>query len=159
MAVIYLAGLSPMILGYALVCHTDGTGFLREVSTPNGSICTTFESAPIVAGAMTFSSQHEGPIAFMPTGLSLYQMTGRVPPVPVLFLVSGLTPPAEVARVEKAMLSLPVEWVVYYKVDFSKDLPNDRALHDGSAFAFDQFLAASYQRQDQDGLVVYRLNH
>ena len=51
LAFIYLAGLSPLVLGYALVCHTDGTGFLREVATAKGSICTTYDSAPIVAGA------------------------------------------------------------------------------------------------------------
>jgi hypothetical protein len=155
-AAVYLGGLSPLILGYALACHTDGTGFLREVSTRNGPICTTYDSAPIVAGALTFTSQHEGKIAFMPTGPSLYQVTGRVPPVPVLFLAPGVTPPAELARVERSMLSLPIEWVVYYKVDFSKDLPAVRELQNGSPSQFDQFLADSYQRDDQDGLVVYR---
>ena len=156
-AVIYLAGLSPLVLGYALVCHTDGTGFLREVSTPNGSICTTFDSAPTVTGALKFTSQHDGAVAFMPLGASLYQITGRVPPVPVLFFLPGVTPPAEVARTEKAMRSLPVVWVIYYTIDFSKDLPAIQQLQDGSPSQFDQFLQEAYQRDDQDGLVVYRL--
>lgn len=158
-AAIYLAGLSPLVLGYALACHTDGTGFLREVSAPSGSICTTFDSAPIVAGALKFSSQHGGAIAFMPTGPSLYQITGRVPPVPVLFLVPGVTPPAELGGVERVMRILPVEWVVYYKVDFSKDLPAVRELQHGSPSQFDQFLADAYQRDDQDGIIIYRLKH
>jgi hypothetical protein len=46
---------------------------------------------------------------------------------------------------------------VYYKVDFRKDLPADRALQDGSPFQFDQFLQEAYQRDDQGGLVIYRL--
>jgi len=79
-AVIYVAGLSPLVLGYALVCHSDGTGFLREVMTPSGSICTTYGSAPLVAGSVLFTSEHPEPIAFMPSGVSLYQITGRVPP-------------------------------------------------------------------------------
>jgi hypothetical protein len=156
-AAIYLTGLSPLVLGYALTCHTDGTGFLQEVSTPSGSICTTFDSVPIVEGAVTFTSQHPEAIAFMPTGPSLYQMTGRVPPVPVLFLVPGVTPPAELAGTEKLMRSLPVEWVIYYEVDFSKDLPAVRAIQAGSPSQFDQFLADTYQREDQDGLIVYAL--
>jgi hypothetical protein len=158
-AAIYLAGLSPLVLGYALVCHTDGTGFLREVSTPSGSICTTYDSAPIVAGALKFTSQHSEAIAFMPTGPSLYLITGRMPPVPVLFLVPGVTPTAELGRVERAMRILPVEWVIYYKVDFSKDLPAVRELQNGSPSPFDQFLADAYQRDDQDGIIVYRLRH
>jgi hypothetical protein len=158
-AAIYLAGLSPLVLGYALVCHTDGTGFLREVSTPSGSICTTYDSAPIAAGALMFTSQHSEAIAFMPTGPSLYLITGRVPPVPVLFLVPGVTPTAELGRVERAMRILPVEWVIYYKVDFSKDLPAVRELQNGSPSPFDQFLADAYQRDDQDGIIVYRLRH
>ena len=157
MALVYLAGLSPLVLGYGLVCHTDGTGFLREVATPSGSICTTFDSAPIVAGALTFSSQNQGAIAFMPTAPSLYLLSGRVPPVPVVFLVPGVTPPAEVTRVEKAMQALPVEWVVYYRIDFSKDLPAVVELQNGSSSQFDQFLQDNYQRDDSDGLVVYRL--
>jgi hypothetical protein len=156
-AIIYVAGLSPLVLGYALVCHTDGTGFLREVATPSGSICTTYDSAPIAAGAVRFTSQHPGSIAFMPTGLSLYQITGRVPPVTFLFLVPGVTPPAELAKVERSMVSLPVEWVIYYKVDFSKDLPAVREIQNGSPWQFDEFLSANYQRADEDGLVVYRI--
>ena len=156
-AAIYLTGLSPLILGYALSCHTDGIGFLQEVSTPTGSICTTFESVPIVAGSVKFASQHPEAIAFMPTGPSLYQMTDRVPPVPVLFLVPGVTPPAELQNAETTMRTLPVAWVIYYKVDFSNDLPAVRELHDGSASQFDQFLADAYQRDDQDGLIVFKL--
>jgi hypothetical protein len=156
LAAIYVTGLSPLVLGYALVCHTDGSGFLREVSAPNGSICTTFDAAPIVAGAVKFSSENSGAIAYMPTGPSLYQIIGRVPPVTDLFLVPGVTPPAELARVEQSMRDLPVEWVVYYKVDFSKDLPAVKQLQDGSPDPFDQFLESAYQRDDQDGLVVYR---
>jgi hypothetical protein len=158
-AAIYLAGLSPLILGYALTCHTDGTGFLREVGTPRGSICTTYDSAPIVAGALTFTSQHPEAIAFMPNGPSLYLITGRVPPVPVIFLLPGVTPPAELTRAERAMQSLPVEWVIYYNVDFSKDLPAVQQLHNGSPAPFDLFLAAAYQQDDQDGLTVFRLRH
>lgn len=157
LAAIYLTGLSPLVLGYALTCHTDGIGFLQEVSTPSGSICTTFESVPIVAGAMKFTSQHPEAVAFMPTGPSLYQITGRVPPVPVLFLVPGVTPPAELAGAERAMRALPVTWVIYYKVDFSNDLPAVRELHKGSPSQFDQFLADAYQRDDQDGLIVFKL--
>jgi hypothetical protein len=157
LAIIYVAGLSPLVLGYALVCHTDGTGFLREVATPSGSICTTYDSAPIAAGAVRFTSQHAESIAFMPTGLSLYQITGRVPPVTFLFLAPGVTPPEELARVERLMVSLPVEWVIYYKVDFSKDLPADREIQNGSPWQFDEFLSATYQRADEDGLVVYRI--
>ena len=157
LALIYLAGLSPLVLGYALTCHTDGTGFLREVSVPGGSICTTYDSAPIVAGAVKFSSQHDGAIAYMPNGPSMYQITGEVPPVPVLFLVPGVTPPAELTRVEKAMRSLPVEWVIYYKVDFSKDLPAVKDIQGGGPWQFDQFLDDAYQRDDQLGLVVYRI--
>lgn len=156
-AAIYLTGLSPLVLGYALTCHTDGVGFLQEVSTPSGSICTTFDSAPIVAGALEFTSRHPEAIAFMPTGPSLYQITGRVPPVPVLFLVPGVTPPAELGGAEKVMRTLPVTWVIYYKVDFSNDLPAVRALHDGSPSQFDQFLVDAYQREDQDGLIVFKL--
>lgn len=156
-AAIYLAGLSPLVLGYALVCHTDGTGFLREVGTPTGSICTTYDSAPIVAGALIFTSQHPDAIAFMPNGPSLYLITGRVPPVPVIFLVPGVTPPAELARAEQAMHTLPVEWVIYYNIDFSKDLPAVQQLHNGSRSPFDVFLAAAYQQDDQDGLTVFRL--
>ena len=155
-AVIYVTGLSPLVLGYALVCHSDGTGFLREVGTPTGSVCTTFDSAPIIAGAVRFDSGRSGAVAFMPTGPSLYQITGRVPPVPVLFLVPGVTPPAELDSTERAMVATPVEWVVYYEIDFSKDLPAVRALHDGSISPFDLFLQRAYERQDQDGLVVYR---
>jgi hypothetical protein len=55
------------------------------------------------------------------------------------------------------MRILPVEWVIYYKLDFSKDLPAVRQLHDGSPDPFDQFLADAYQREGQDGLTVYRL--
>jgi hypothetical protein len=156
LAIIYLAGLSPLVLGYALVCHTDGTGFLRQVQTSGGPVCTTYDSAPIVAGAQQFSAQHPELIAFMPTGPSLYEMTGRVPPVPVLFLVPGVTPPAELVRTERAMLAAPVDWVVYYSVDFSKDLPAVKAIQNGAPSPFDQFLAQAYQREDQDGLVVYR---
>ncbi len=156
-AAIYLAGLSPLVLGYALVCHTDGTGFLREVAAPRGSICTTYDSAPIVAGALKFTSQHPEAVAFMPTGPSLYLITGRVPPVPVLFLVPGVTPPAELGRTERSMQILPVEWVIYYKIDFSKDLPAVRELQNGKPSAFDQFLEDTYQRDDQDGIIVYRL--
>jgi hypothetical protein len=157
LAFIYLAGLSPLILGYALVCHTDGTGFLREVTTPTGSVCTTYDSAPIVAGALTFASQHPETIAFMPNGPSLYLLTGRVPPVPVMFLVPGVTPPPELARTERSMLAQPVEWVVYYNIDFSKDLPAVKQLQNGLPSPFDQFLADAYQRDDQDGLTVYRI--
>jgi len=156
-AVIYLAGLSPLVLGYALVCHSDGTGFLREVITPSGSICTTYGSAPIAAGAVRFTSQHPGLIAFMPHGVSLYQITGRVPPVTDMSLVPGVTPPAELAKVERLMASLPIEWVIYYKLDFSKDLPAVRELQNGSTWQFDEFLTASYERADEDGLVVYRI--
>jgi hypothetical protein len=84
-------------------------------------------------------------------------MTGRVPPVPVLFLVPGVTPPAELANAESAMRALPVTWVIYYKVDFSNDLPAIRELQNGATPEFDQFLADSYQRDDQDGLIVYKL--
>lgn len=157
MAIVYLAGLCPLVLGYALVCHTDGTGFLRQVQTSGGPVCTTYDSAPIVAGAQKFSSEHPESVAFMPTGPSLYEMTGRVPPVPVLFLVPGVTPPAELARTERAMLATPVDWVIYYSVDFSKDLPAVKAIQNGAPSPFDQFLDQAYQRDDQDGLVVYRL--
>jgi len=74
-----------------------------------------------------------------------------------LFLVPGVTPPAELARLERLMQSLPVEWVIYYKVDFSKDLPADREIQNGSPWQFDEFLDATYQRADEDGLVVYRI--
>jgi hypothetical protein len=154
---VYLGGLSPMVLGYALECHTDGAGFLREVSTPRGSICTTFESAPIVSETLTFESSHSGAIAFMPTGPSLYLITGRVPPVPLLILLPGVTPAVELGQVERLMQILPVEWVIYYYVDFSKDLPAVKALQDGSTPPFDQFLKDHYQRQDENGLVVYHL--
>ncbi len=157
MAIIYLAGLSPAVLGYALVCHTDGSGFLRQVQTSGGPVCTTYDSAPIVAGVEKFSAQHPELIAFMPTGPSLYEMTGRVPPVPVLFLVPGVTPPAELARTQRAMLSAPVEWVIYYSVDFSKDLPAVKAIQNGAPSPFGLFLEQAYQRDDQDGLAVYRL--
>ena len=157
LALIYVTGLSPLVLGYALTCHTDGTGFLREVGTPNGPICTTYDSAPIVAGAVKFSAQHDGAIAYMPNGPSMYQILGQVPPVPVLFLVPGVTPPAELARVENAMRSLPVEWVIYYKVDFSKDLPAVKEIQGSGPWRFDQFLDDAYQREDQLGLVVYRI--
>ena len=156
-AFMYLTGLSPLVLGYALVCHTDGTGFLREVATPKGAICTTYGSAPIVAGALSFVSQHTETTAFMPNGPSLYLITGRVPPVPVMFLVPGVTPPAELARTERSMLASPVEWVVYYNIDFSKDLPAVKQLQNGSPSPFDQFLADAYQHDDQDGLTVFRL--
>ena len=155
--IIYFTGLSPLVLGYALVCHTDGTGFLRAVATPSGSICTTYDSAPIAAGAVQFTAQHSEPIAFMPSGVSLYQITGRVPPVTDLFLVPGVTPSAELAKVERLMARLPVEWVIYYKVDFSKDLPAVRAIQNGAPWQFDEFLSAAYQRADEDGLVVYRI--
>jgi hypothetical protein len=157
-AALYLAGLSPLILGYALVCHTDGTGFLREVSTPRGSICTTYDSAPIVAGALKFSTQHRSAIAFMPLGPSLYLITGRVPPVPAMFFLPGVTPPAELGRVERVMQILPVEWVIYYKIDLSKDLPAVRELRDRSPSQLDLFLQDAYQRDDQDDLVVYHLH-
>ncbi len=157
LALIYLAGLSPLVLGYALTCHTDDTGFLRQVSVPSGSICTTYDSAPIVAGAVKFSTLHDGAIAYMPNGPSMYQILGEVPPVPVLFLVPGVTPPPELARVENAMRSLPVEWVIYYKVDFSKDLPAVSEIQGHGPWRFDQFLDEAYQRDDQAGLVVYRL--
>jgi hypothetical protein len=157
-AVIYLSGLSPLFLGYALTCHTDGKGFLRQVETHNGSVCVTYESAPVVAAAVRFSESHpDSQVAFLPTAPSLYEITGRVPPVPEMWLVPGLTQPDQLARLETAMLSRPVEWVVYYKVDFRNDLPADRALHDGSPFQFDKFLQEAYQRDDQGGLVVYRL--
>ncbi|GAC1509937.1 MAG: hypothetical protein NVS1B3_12330 [Candidatus Dormibacteraceae bacterium] len=158
-ALIYLTGLSPLVLGYALVCHADGTGFLREVSTPRGSICTTFDSAPIVAGSLKFMAQHKEAIAFMPTAPSMYQITGLVPQVPILFLVPGVTPPAELARTEASMRRVPVEWVIYYKVDFSKDLPAVRELQNGSRSSFDLFLDEAYQRDDQEGLILYRLKH
>jgi hypothetical protein len=157
LALIYLAGLSPLVLGYALTCHEDDTGFLREVSVPSGSICTTYDSAPIVAGAVKFSSLHSGAIAYMPNGPSMYQIMGEVPPVPVLFLVPGVTPPPELARVENAMRSLPVEWVIYYKVDFSQDLPAVKEIQGRGPWRFDQFLDEAYQRDDQAGLVVYRI--
>jgi hypothetical protein len=156
-ALIYIAGLSPLVLGYALTCQTDDTGFLREVSVPSGSICTTYDSAPIVAGAVKFSALHDGAIAYMPNGPSMYQILGQVPPVPVLFLVPGVTPPPELARVENAMRSLPVEWVIYYKVDFSKDLPAVKEIQGHRPWRFDQFLDEAYQRDDQAGLVVYRI--
>jgi hypothetical protein len=157
LALIYLAGLSPLVLGYALTCHTDGTGFLREVSVPTGSICTTYDSAPIVAGSVKFSAAHQGAIAYMPNGPSMYQIMGQVPPVPVLFLVPGVTPPAELTRVENAMRSLPVEWVIYYKVDFSKDLPAVKEIQRAGPWGFDLFLDEAYVREDQEGLVAYRI--
>jgi hypothetical protein len=156
-ATIYVAGLSPLVLGYALVCHTDGTGFLREVGTPTGSICTTYDSAPIVTGALKFTAQRHEAVAFMPNGPSLYLITGRVPPVPVMFLVPGVTPPAELDRAEMSMRTLPVEWVIYYNIDFSKDLPAVRQLQNGSPSPFDTFLKDVYQRDDQYGLTVYRI--
>src|SRR5260370_679152 len=90
----------------------------------------------------------------MPHGVSLYQITGRVPPVTDMSLVPGVTPPAELAKVERLMASLPIEWVIYYKLDFSKDLPAVRELQNGSTWQFDEFLSASYERADEDGLVV-----
>jgi hypothetical protein len=110
-----------------------------------------------VAGTVTFRHQNQGVIAFMPTGPSLYLITGRVPPVPVVFLVPGVTPPAELSRVEQAMQALPVEWVIYYRIDFSKDLPAVVELQDASPSQFEQFLQDRYQRDDRDGLVVYVL--
>lgn len=158
LVIIYATGLSPLVLGYALVCHTDGTGFLRQVDTPNGSLCVTFDSAPTVAAVLKFTTDHaDSVIAFLPTASSLPEITGRVPPVPDTLLIPGVITPEELARVEDAMLSRPVEWVIYYKVDFSKDLPADAALRDASPFAFDQFLDQHYQRADQDGLVLYHL--
>jgi hypothetical protein len=155
---IYLAGLSPLVLGYALVCHTDGRGFLRHVDAPNGAVCVTYESAPTVAAAVRFSEEHpDSDIAFLPTAPSLYQVTGRTPPVPEVWVVPGLTQPDQLARLEAAMKSRPVEWVVYYKVDFRKDLPADHALQESSPFEFDIFLEQAYQREDRDGLTVYRL--
>jgi hypothetical protein len=156
-AAIYLTGLSPLVLGYALVCHTDGKGFLRQVESPNGAVCVTYESAPIVAAAVRFSAEHpDSQVAFLPTAPALYEITGRVPPVPEMWVVPGLTQSDQLAKLEAAMATRPVEWVVYYKVDFRKDLPADRALQDGSPFQFDQFLQEAYIRQDQDGLEVYR---
>jgi hypothetical protein len=73
-----------------------------------------------------------------------------------MWVVPGLTQSDQLAKLEAAMATRPVEWVVYYKVDFRKDLPADRALQDGSPFQFDQFLQEAYIRQDQDGLEVYR---
>jgi hypothetical protein len=159
LVIIYLTGLSPLVLGYALVCHTDGTGFLRQVDAREGPICVTFDSAPIVTAATKFTSQHpDSAIAFLPAAPSLYEITERVPPVPdALLLVPGITTPEQLARVENAMRGLPVEWVVYYKIDFTRDLPSDRALQNGSPFQFDQFLSSAYERADQDGLVLYRL--
>jgi hypothetical protein len=155
---IYIAGLSPMILGYALVCHNDGTGFLREVSAPEGTLCVTFDSAPTVTEAIRFSSDHrDSAVAFLPIAPSLYQITGRVPPVPNIFLVPGVIAPDQLARVEHTLVGLPVEWVIYYKIDFGKDLPSDRALQDGTPFHFDVFLDTAYNRQDHDHLVIFRL--
>jgi hypothetical protein len=74
-----------------------------------------------------------------------------------MFLVPGVTPPAELARAERSMLAQPVWWVVYYNIDFSKDLPAVRQLQNGSPSPFDQFLADAYQRDDQNGLTVYRI--
>jgi len=155
---IYLTGLSPMVLGYAVVCHQDGSGFLRQVSTPYGSLCVTFDSASTVSDAVRFSAQHQDAvIAYLPTAPSLYEITGRVPTLPQMIVIQGVNSPQQLAQVESAMKSEPVEWVVYYKVDFSKDLPADRALQGGSASQFDQFLADNYVRDDQGSLVVYQL--
>jgi hypothetical protein len=112
-----------------------------------------------VTAAVKFTLQHpDSAIVFLPAGPSLYEITARVPPVPdALLLVPGITTPDQLTRVENAMRSLPVDWVVYYKIDFTKDLPSDRALQDGSPFQFDQFLSSAYERADQDGLVLYRL--
>jgi hypothetical protein len=160
LAAIYLAGLSPAVLGYVLVCHQDGTGFLREVSSPDGPLCVTFESAPTVTAALRFSSDHShSVIAFLPIAPSLYQITGRTPPVPNIYLVPGLIAPEQLTRVEEAMVGRPVEWVVYSKIDLRKDLPADQALQDQSRFQFDLFLEDRYQRVDDDVLIVYRLNH
>jgi hypothetical protein len=157
-AVIYVAGLSPLVLGYALVCHTDGTGFLRQVDTPTGSICVTFDSVPTAAAAVRFDSDHRrSTIAYLPTAASLYEITGRVPPVPALLVIPGVTTPAQLARVERVMLTRPVEWVIYYKIDFRKDLPADQAIQSASPSPFDVFLNDAYQRVDQPGLVLFEL--
>jgi hypothetical protein len=157
-ALIYLGGLSPLILGYAVVCHTDGTGFLREVATPSGSLCVTYDSAPTVDAVVRFNSAHSSSaIAFLPTAPALYEVTGRVPPVPDIIVIPGVTTPAQLAKVEGALQSGPVEWVIYYKIDFRKDLPADTALQSASPWPIDDYLNSAYQREDQDGLVVYHL--
>jgi hypothetical protein len=108
---------------------------------------------------LRFASQHQdAAIAFLPTAPSLYQITGRVPPVPSVLLIQGVTGPDQLARVESTMVNRPVEWVVYYKIDFSKDLPAIGAVQN-LPFQFDEFLANTYQRADQDGLVLYQLKH
>jgi hypothetical protein len=114
---------------------------------------------PTVAAVLRFSSEHrDSTIAFLPIAPSLYQITGRVPPVPNSFLVPGLIAPEQLDRVEQVLAGRPVEWVVYSRIDLRKDLPADRALQDGSRFHFDLFLEGAYQRVDDDVLTVYRLN-
>jgi hypothetical protein len=157
-AFLYVTGISPLILGYAVTCHTDGTGFLREVATPNGSLCVTFDSAPTVDAVVRFSSSHRNSaIAFLPTAPSLYEITGRVPPTPDVIVLPGVTTPTQLARVEDAMQGGPVEWVIYYRIDFRKDLPADAALQSDAPWPIDLYLNDAYQREDQDGLVVYHL--
>jgi hypothetical protein len=113
-----------------------------------------------VGAALLFSSDHsDSAIAFLPIAPSLYQITGRTPPVPNIYLVPGLIAPEQLTRVEETLVSGPVEWVVYSKIDLRKDLPADEALQDGSRFQFDLFLEDRYHRVDDDVLIVYRLNH
>jgi|GEM_PF-6441519 hypothetical protein len=146
---LFLFGLSPAPVGWALSCSARPGAPLVAVAMPAGMVCVTARDAPMMRQAVSLAAAvpaHR--VAFLPTSLELYELTLTRPIGPPLWLLPGLSSPDLVAKQEDALVAPQVERLLYIE---------DRDLDVGHPWAFDDFLAANFVLDGQGrGYRVYR---
>ena len=147
--VLFLLGLSPGPVGWALSCSTRPAGPLVTVVMPAGMVCARARDAPAMRQALALAGAARAHrVAFLPTSLELYELTLSRPIGPPLWLLPGLSSPELVAKQEDALLAPQVQGLLYV---------DDRDLDVGHPWVFDDFLAANFVLDGQgQGYRVYR---
>lgn len=132
-----LIGLAPAPVGWALSCDYNPGGRLLAVKTQAGSVCVRSADAPALREAVTLVAANPGRrVAFQPSALELYELTGTQPIGQPLWLLNGLVSPALLGEQERALLDPRVEYLLYV---------NDVYLDLGHPWAVDDFLAANFK--------------
>lgn len=157
-ALVAALGLSPGVYGDLESCQLNPHSWLAPVAAQGGTVCVSRDYAARLAAARSFALEHPGErLAYLPAASSFYLVAGRTPLLPDVYVVPGVTDPAETARLERALLDRRVLWIVYYASDLTTTLPADRALRAAGPTEFDRFLAREYEQVDGGPLPVYRL--
>lgn len=154
---VFATGLSPAVYGGLETCQVNPRGRLVPVVGQGATYCVNRDQAGRMRAAREFAAAHPAEsVAFLPAASSFYLFAGRPPSLPEVYVVPGVTSPEEEARLEGAMLSERLTWVLYFASDLTQSLPEDPELRSGQS-PFDSFLAREYEVVEGGALPVYRL--